>query len=410
MVQTNGINLDDAVVQPYGNRSNRILNAEDLAGTLVKRNRARLDLILRRRDFEAAVVETGDGPRFGFKVSGQGDPFRPTGVGLSQAASLTKVHLDDFRRTAARYPALAADIFNTWWHDADILNRTGTARQRKKKVDPNIHRQLIRNFLPTNGDGGVMRAILSSSYRIIDNHDVASVGLDEAAKTGNNLTVSGALSDRTMFLDIMTDVRSEITFPEKGRGHKMIRVPCGAGLRLKGSDVGLSTLVACPLLMVYSCSNLLVSTEELRQIHIGADYSDLTVLSESTIRKMNESLFARLRDVVRATMVKDEFDKVVEIFSENAGYPVENPRFTIENVSKKFSLPESTGTSILDRFVKEADEVGNSRFALAQAFTAEGREVAETDFERAVGLQEIGSNLLRMAQKDFAKTIDVEVK
>lgn len=411
MKRKNGIDTSRAFVEPYGERSNRILNLQDLSTALVRGNDSRLDVVLRRKDFSATEVDTKDGPRFGFKIEGESSAFRPTRIGIGQAANLTRIHLDDFKRTAAKYPGLAADIFNTWWHDSDIVNRIGTSRPRKNKIDPAVHRQMVRSFLPANGDPGVVRAILSSQYRIIDNHDVASAALDEIEKRDlPEIQIRGALSDSRMYLDVYTNIQSEISFPGKGRGHQAVRVPCGAGIRLKNSDVGVSTLVVEPTLLVTTCSNLLISTESLRQIHVGADYSEMNILSPQTIRKMNEALFAKLRDVVRSTLVKREFDRIVDLFSENAGYPVDDSKRVIENVTDRFSIPEAAGESILSRFAKEAAEVGSNRFALAQAITAEGREHQETDFEKAAFLQEVGSQVLRMPQETFARQIEVATK
>lgn len=46
---------------------------------------------------------------------------------------------------------------------------------------------------------------------------------------------------------------------------------------------------------------------------------------------------------------------------------------------------------------------------MSQAMTFQAHDLAETDYDRAVALQEAGSELLRMPQEAFAKQIDVKV-
>jgi hypothetical protein len=407
-----GIDTSAATVQPYGENTNRLMSISDLAKTLEGRNKARLDVIARRKDIDAVEMSENGERRFGIRIKGQSGFFRPTNVSLSQMAQLTRIPLDHLRLAAAKYPDLAADMFNRWWNDEDIANRVGTSRVRVKKIIPGDQRQMMRNFA-TNGDTGVVRAVLSPGYRIIDNHDVASVVLGEMDKAKrDDIKMSGALSERRMDLNFtLQDMRAEINFPNKGKGHDLsIRVPCGAGLRVRNSDVGLASLVVVPTLMVFTCTNLLVSTEELAQVHIGSDYREMDVLEPDTIRKMNSALFARMQDVIRACLVAEKFQKIANLFSENAGWPISHPEKAIENITEKFALTEEMGKGILSKYIEGSSEHGANRFSMAQAITAQAHEYEDSDYEKAVVLQETGSTILRMAQKDFAKHVDVEVK
>ena len=405
-----GIDISAATIQPFGERTNKLLSISDLAKTLESRNRVRFDTIVRRRDLTASPVETEDGDRLGFTLHGHKGNFRPTNVALTQLSNLTRIPLDHLRLTAAKYPDLAADMINRWMHDSDVANRVGTARPRKSAVDPSSQRQLVRAFEP-NGSAGVMRAVLSKGYRIIDNLDVAGVALDqiEQAKR-DDVKVNGSLSEERMHLNFtLSDMRAEISFPDKGAGHKMIRVPCGAGLRVKNSDVGLAQMVVVPTLMVFACTNLLVSTEELSQIHVGSEYKDMDILSHDTIRKMNASLFARMRDVIKACLVADKFQTIADLFAENAGWPVDNPEETVKNIADKFSFGEEISKGILSKYIEETQDNGRTRFAMAQAITFQAHDLKDRDYDKSVALEEAGSQVLRMPQTVFAKQIDVKV-
>jgi len=405
-----GLDVSAATVQPFGERTNKLLSISDLAKTLESRNKARFDTIVRRNDLKAKSIGTKEGDRFGFTFSGHDGTFRPTNVALTHLSNLTRIPLDHLRLTAAKYPDLAADMVNRWMHDSDIANRIGTAKPRVNRVDPGTQRQLVRAFEP-NGSDGVLRAILSKGYRIIDNLDVAGIALDQIEKAKrDDVKIDGSLSEERMHLNFtLSDMRAEISFPEKGHGHKMIRVPCGAGLRVKNSDVGLAQMVVVPTLLVFSCTNLLVSTEELSQIHVGSEYKDMDILSHDTIRKMNASLFARMRDVIKACLVAEKFQAIADLFAENAGWPVDHPEQAILNISDKFSFGDEISKGILSKYIEETQDHGRTRFAMAQAITFQAHELKDKDYEKAVVLEEAGSQVLRMPQVMFAKQIDVEV-
>jgi hypothetical protein len=291
---------------------------------------------------------------------------------------------------------------NTWLRYAEVLNRVGTTRERKQQVAAHSMKHLFRLLKP-NGSGGVLRAMLSSRYMILDTSDTIGVMLEEMQASKREFQVTGSLSDERMYLRIkMVGIEAEITFPGKGKGHERIHVPCGASLLMSGSDVGLGSVVFEPELEVYTCTNLLRTTERLAQVHIGREYTDLGILSEDTIRKTNMAVMGRIRDTIRTVTTPDNFHKLADAFSEFAGGSVPEPSKVVENVTAKFILPSEMGKSILDRFIEEGL---NNRFGLAQAITFQAHAVREHDFPMAVALEDIGSKVLRMPEKTFQEEL-----
>jgi hypothetical protein len=117
-----------------------------------------------------------------------------------------------------------------------------------------------------------------------------------------------------------------------------------------------------------------------------------------------------MRDVIKACLEAEKFQKIADLFAENAGWPIDHAEETVQNITDKFSLTEEMGKGILSKYIEESSEHGANRFAMAQAITFQAHEYEDTDYEKATVLQEVGSNVLRMPQEAFAKTIDVEVK
>lgn len=383
---------ENGITHTHGKLTNRTLEMDALLRAVREVEQRRLDIVAARSQVKAV------GDPFGIKVDGDARVFSPTPVALKQVADHTRIPLEFLRNNVGKYPELAANMVNTWLKDNDAGNRMGTSRARKNTVVAEHMKQLFRLLVGTN-NVNVFRAMLSSKYMILDNSDVLASVLQEVQTLPAPPSISGSLTDEKMYVRMkMPDISATISFPGKGKGHERVYIPCGASLLLQGSDVGLGRTVVCPELEVITCSNLMRSTEALAQIHLGQEYADMGALSRETLRKMNMAMLGRVRDVTRTLLTADTFQRVADLFSENAGKPVENARAVVENVTAKFSLSEETGKSVLDRFIEEG--MGN-RFGLAQAITFQAHAIREDDFEGATHLEDIGSKILTMPEKKF---------
>jgi hypothetical protein len=388
--------------QQYGEKTNRLLSIQDMIKTVSAFDQRRHDLVIPRSKMTANAVKD----KFAFSFEGVEDVFEPTNVALSQVSEKAGIPLSFLRQNVDKYPGLAARMVNTWMKDEDVINSVGTKRERKTKIKADGIKHLVRLFA-ANGTPGVFRAMLSSKYLVIDDVDALAVMLDEVtkAKKEDKIKVDGSLSDTHMNVRMrVMDISTEINFPGKGVGHEHIRVPCGASLLIQNSPVGMGGFNLIPELEVYTCTNLLRATVSMRQIHIGHDLPEMSFLSKDTVVKMHDAVMSRARDIMRTTLIQETFEKLAELFSEHAGETVENPASTIENVTRRFSLPQETHESIFSKFMEEAAQVGGgNRFALSQALTFQGKQMREADFEGALAFEEAGSKILTMTKDEFGK-------
>lgn len=388
--------------QQYGNKTNTLLSVQDLIKTVSAFDQRRHDLVVPRSQMRAGV----DGDLFAFGIKGLTGSFQPTNVALSQVAEKASIPLAFLRENVGKYPKLAADMVNTWLRDKDVINSVGTKRERKTKVTADSVKHLIRLFAP-NGTPGILRAMLSSKYLIIDDVDALAVLLDEIskAKKEDKIKVEGSLSDAHMHVRLrVSDIGTSIDFPGKGQGHERIRVPCGASLLVQNSSVGMGGFNLIPELEVYTCTNLLRSTVTMKQIHIGHDLAEMDFLSKETVIKMHDAVMAKARDIMRTTLVQETFQKLADLFSAYAGETVENPQATIENVTRRFSLPQDAHESIFSKFMEESAQTGGgNRFALSQALTFQGTKLRETNFEESLVFEDAGSKILTMTKDEFGK-------
>lgn len=394
--------------QPYGKDTNRLLNVGELVKTMKPLHDRKKDVIVERRGIRA-IRATNPKPAFGLELVGDPGFFVPTNTALRQIAEHTKIPTPFLRATAAKYPGIAADAVNAWFLDDDVVNRRGTRQERKKHVRAETQRQLVRTFGPTEKEHGILRAVLSSRYLIVDNLDVLAAALETAEKHKKNIEASGSLTDEKMYVrikikDLTTELKAKI--PDIGKGHRFINEVVGASLLLRNSDVGIGRLEVVPEIEVLRCTNLLRSLTALAAIHIGQEHKDLEILSKDTIDKLNAGLFGRLRDIVDACFDKDKFQLIVDRFAESAGDPVKDPAETIENVTNRFGMSEDYRSSILNAYMEEAEHTGTTRFSLSQAITRQAHEVREDDFEESLRLEDIGSEVLAMAKKQFAELME----
>ena len=397
------------MIKPYGETTNKLVGIQDMIKVISNYNNRRHDIVVPRAGVTASPVtdtETGHEYLAFYFGDNTRDKFFPTNVAINQIADKARIPTEFLRQNAERYPDLATHMINTWLTDTDTINLVGTSRERKKKVSADNMKHLVRLFEP-NGSSGVFRALLSSRYLVIDNIDAMSAVLDEIDKAGkkNAVDINGSLSESRMNIRVkIADISSTISFPDKGRGHKMINVPCGASLLYQNSDVGAGGFNIIPELEVYKCTNLLRATVSMRQIHIGGDISEMNFLSEGTIRKMNEVVMARARDVIRTVMTQGTFNELARLFSEHAGDTIENPKTVVENVTKKFAIPATFHENIFAKFMEEASEAGGpNRFALSQALTNQAVKLRKDDFESALAFEDAGSRVLTMTKDEFGR-------
>jgi hypothetical protein len=403
--------MERGLVRTYGEKTGRLLDLESMAKTIQGLNKRRVDIVAPRK----ALTAAGNGNLF-FNFGSIKD-YLPTTVALGQVAAKTRIPAEFLRENAVRYPALAANMINTWWKDDAVANREGTTKARKERMKAEDMKQLYRLFDPPEPNmvleappftplaRGILRAVLSSRYLIVNNADVLGFVMGLIEKAGVKTDPSGSFNDERMHVRFkVRDMAATIQFKNKGKGHEAIRVPCGASFLLTNSDVGIGALTVVPELEVFSCTNLVRSVESLAQIHVGREYDEMGVLTNETIQAMTSSLFLRIRDVVQTLLTEDSFQKVADKFAEFAGNPIERVSDVVENVTEKFSLGEDVGRKILDKY---AESGMANRFGLAQAITFQAHQFREDDFEKALALEDAGSKILRMPETQFRKELAV---
>lgn len=272
---------------------------------------------------------------------------------------------------------------------------------------------LIRTFRPDNEDGterGIIRAVLSDQYSVINNYDVFMRASETLMNLGIQADVRANLSTRNMYV--------EYRFPQKGvRADEFVRNyenphpnrddggdvdsrRVYPSFLLRNSEVGKGAFEIQPRLIVQVCGNGIIrSKDALRKIHLGETMqSGVVKFSEKIRRKARELAQDQVEEAVE-TFVSDDYlyDAINDLLADGANEELEHPREALSNAADEIGLTEEEEKEVEDFFARGRD---TRRSAIPNAVSAYAQHVDDPD--RAFELEEKAWSVLdRLGQLDF---------
>lgn len=230
--------------------------------------------------------------------------------------------------------------------------------------------------------GGTVRAYLSSRYKIIDNYDLALVTLSEAKIAGAVFDTAN-ITETNLYLRAL-NVSREITIA----GDKYF-----AGVHIRNSEVGASSISISPFLWRAICANGMLYTKAMRQVHLGAEHEN-GLLAAETIVKEAEVIFLKSRDLVRASLAEDMTAKFAEDLNKAFGVKVADPAQAIQTVTNHFELGKNVQAELLKTLMADTTqttEQKNSAYGIINAITALAHtKDADTGYE----LQRVAGDII----------------
>lgn len=356
----------------------------ELASTLQEHRTRAVDFVIpadRMVMRDGALIVDGIEPNVeitddGVTTTNVNGRYRPTAVGLRGLASTLDVPIKYVRRMAAdNVPLLDANV-NSWLAHPSMAGRK------------HLYRALVNPVGDPNPDGfdGVIRAVLSDSYRCIDNFDVLMATLSGIRAMGvENPVVSADLTETRMVVRV-TAPGVAIHAPELLRDYRNPfgdgeRVPGGwtpeqvaraagiegmgyapgtepivfAGFQITNSETGGGAFSITPRLEVMVCRNgLTIVADATREIHLGAKLDAGMIEWSDETRWANAAMVhAQTKDVVRRFLSPDYVQSKVTELEKNAGIPVKpsDAPVVVQSVGKALSWTASEQSSILDYFM-----------------------------------------------------------
>jgi len=259
------------------------------------------------------------------------------------------------------------------------------------EADPDSRNFFVRTFSPVvPGQNGYARAILSDSYRPIDNWDVLWTvikGLSAAGFDGHVVRQADLTDDR-MYLRVSVP---EITALAPGLLHNYVSPYGGArgadnpvveaGIVISNSETGGGAFTITPELVVQICTNgLTIKKDMIRKTHLGSKLDEgLTKISDET-RRLNLQLVAsQVKDAMDTFLDAGYLNRVLRQLEAGSDETIDDVEKTITEITTRPAFTKADAKGLLAAFMDGGDR---TRGGLVNAITAYSQS-PEIDADRA---------------------------
>ncbi|MGW7674342.1 DUF932 domain-containing protein [Streptomyces sp. NPDC054775] len=376
-------------VAPTGARN---ADLSDLVRILEDQSRRKLDVIapacalrlcegnVHVQGVESQITEDG--------VTDVDGIYRPTAVADEGVADKLRIPLAYLRRMRADNVPLLDENVNAW------------LRQEPDR------RFMLRAFRGEGGPGvpgeGVARALLSDSYKLMDNFDMLLAALDGVRQSGHPTRVTGCdLTDRRMHVRVESEavaVQARALLrgyrsPFDGRSGDELPM-ISAGFVITNSEVGSGAYTITPRAVIQVCRNgLTMAKDVMRAVHLGGKQDEGVVSwSGQTQRKTLELITSKTADAVRTFLSREYVEAKVREMEAAAGTTLAEPTKTIEHVTKTLSIGTDAKDMILAHFVRGGQMTAGG---VMQAVTSTAQTL--TDADQAAALEALALPALTAA-------------
>jgi Domain of unknown function (DUF932) len=290
---------------------------------------------------------------------------------------------------------------------ADRL-RDDENEQVKRLLDTNVNtlfrekpeRRMVRTFRPhttEHPDGqvqdhpGIARAFLSDSYRRRDNDELLTAILPILGAIPDVQFASTGLTESHFYLKAVAPrVQGEV------KAGDVVQ----AGVTIRNSEVGLGSLSIEPFFYRLWCANGCGTAEVTRHYHVGKHVEvdeDSRVFADATLKLEDEAFFAKVGDTVAAAVDETRFNALLVTLREAAeGARMAKPQEAVERLSKRFTLTDDEGESVLRHLIEGGDL---SQYGALNAVTRASHDAL--NYDRASELEQIGGKVLALVPAEW---------
>ncbi|KUJ58386.1 hypothetical protein ADL25_03535 [Streptomyces sp. NRRL F-5122] len=376
-------------VAPTGARN---ADLSDLVRILEDQQRRKLDIIapaaaLRFREgnvhvqgVESQITEDG--------VTDVDGIYRPTAVADEGIADKLRIPLAYLRRMRADNVPLLDENVNAWLRQEP--ERKFMLRAFRGEASPGMPSE------------GVARALLSDSYKLMDNFDMLLAALDGVRQSGHPTRVTGCdLTDRRMHVRVESEavaVQARALLrgyrsPFDGRSGDELPM-ISAGFVITNSEVGSGAYTITPRAVIQVCRNgLTMAKDVMRAVHLGGKQDEGVVSwSGQTQRKTLELITSKTADAVRTFLSREYVEAKVREMAAAAGTTLAEPTKTIEHVTKTLSIGTDAKDMILAHFIRGGQMTAGG---VMQAITSTAQTL--TDADQAAALEALALPALTAA-------------
>jgi hypothetical protein len=336
-----------------------------------------------KRDFmvPTSKLSMNDNAKLEF-MNGEAHSFELNNWSAGQVASFTNIPKMYFNRIRSENPELLAKNVNHGL--AKVVHDTKDKGRLVRTID------------------GKMRAFLSSSYRMLESHDLLETTLP--ILIDNKFEVlSSEITDRRLYLK--TSSPKLTTEIQKG---DVVQY----GVMISTSDVGAGALKIEPYFTRLVCLNGMIMQSKFKQAHLGQSRYERNVqelLTDRTKELNDVAFFATVRDYLFSTMQPQVFEKEINKMREAVGAPITN--YDLEQVvelsmNRVGIRNETAKKGILHALASGNEGAGLNKWGLANSFT-KAAQMEELDYETSTELERAGGDIIELTQKDWRRIAEI---
>lgn len=261
---------------------------------------------------------------------------------------------------------------------------------------------LVRMFKNAHNEAAnSARALLSDSYKIMDNYPVLVAALEAIKESGVRVQIKEAeLSNTRMYLSVVApdvEIQAKEMLKEYRLSAKAGTTGVISGFTLSNSEIGAGSHCITPRAVILACNNGAVVTEDrLRNVHLGAKMDELGFNKNKAVMRKNQELVReQIIHAVKIFLSPEYLKKLVDVY-EKLGQPeiVVPVEKMIHVIAKDHGITEERKSNILQHFVEGGDM---RRIGLANAITRECQGLEDADLKH--DSEEVAYDVL----KNFAK-------
>ena len=353
-----------------------------MAESIIKMKDAKKDYGLDTRHLR--MTDTG---LLAFNVKDVGErEVKPTRLCLTQIGNRVGIPSKYLDRLATDAPKLLAQNVNHWF-------------QTKPEV------RMLRTIQNGEQTG---RAFLSNQYRPFDNFDLVNSVLPEILKAGCEVQ-SCELTETRLYLQCTTPKLQAIIDQRKSEagigGHQRADDVVQAGVVISNSEVGCGSIRVEPMIYRLVCKNGLILPTALKRHHVGrageGDWESgdaYEVFSDETRRLDDRAFWAKVNDVVKASLNEIKFLDHVAKLNKSTEVDIGKAQEAVEIISERYSLAKDESDNILNHLARGGD---GSLWGLVNAITRTAEDVVS--YDRAIDLERIGGMALELPANTFGK-------
>jgi hypothetical protein len=294
------------------------------------------------------------------------------------------------KMTGRNLPLLAENV-NWWWQH-------------------NPEKRMLRTLM--NGTQ-TARAFVSDIYRPLDNYDLAEVILPKLNDIGCEV-ISSQITETRLYIQAATPrieldlnkLRREVGGSHTATAYARIKElePVQAGIVISNSEVGAGSLAIDQMLFFLVCLNGAIAQRMMRRHHVGRRADPLfeeldnaaQYYSDKTKQMDDKVLWNKVRDVTEAMFTKERFESLCRKFA-HAGTVKISGTEAVEEITKRFQLPEVEKNSVLNHLIEGGDL---SVYGLSAAVTRASTDV--DSYDRAIELERIGGEIIELPNNTWS--------